>query len=148
MGLQGRGGFTGGGRTPDPVTNLRARSNKYETKDKLSSKQENKTQTEPANSPGKCITLQPPPEKNIITYNCESFFSLVQIHQIFLLEKEGLKVLREVCFPYICAGLGMVGAGIVLDRSELFSMHVFILINGFVSTQHHFFFLLYTITLA
>jgi len=106
MGLQGRGGFTGGGRTPDPDTNLRARSNKYENKDKLSSKQENKTQTEPANSP----------------------------------EKEGLKVLREVCFPYICAGLGMVGAGIVLDRVQYWEVfqeipQLFILVPALIGLK-------------
>jgi hypothetical protein len=33
-----------------------------------------------------------------------------------LISESGVGVAGEVCLPYLCAGLGMVGAGIVLHR--------------------------------
>ncbi len=32
------------------------------------------------------------------------------------ISESGVGVAGEVCLPYLCAGLGMVGAGIVLHR--------------------------------
>ena len=35
---------------------------------------------------------------------------------VISLDVSGYKVAKEVCLPYLAAGLGMVGAGLVLDK--------------------------------
>jgi len=53
---------------------------------------------------------------------------------------EGLKVVREVCLPYLSAGLGMVGAGIVLDRVQYWDVfqnipQLFILVPALIGLK-------------
>ena len=42
-------------------------------------------------------------------YSCKEGF-------LTSLDVSGYKVAKEVCLPYLAAGLGMVGAGLVLDK--------------------------------
>jgi hypothetical protein len=41
---------------------------------------------------------------------------LIFFFQWMFISESGVGVAGEVCLPYLCAGLGMVGAGIVLHR--------------------------------